>query len=228
MEPVHIAQHLEQKNSALQKQGSKLPATGEERGLQVAIQSKRISQSSLDEIKEVLRLCMIKIGLRSENWPNDLEKLVLFEHIVANFGGNRIEEIKLAFDMAIAGSLDDKLRKGESVHCYENFSCLYFSSIMNAFRRWSSEAIRYVSKEKPPEQIVFTDEQNDDVQREDAERQYQLFLKGNKLKGIAFNAPILVRDGFIKETESVLAFFELRKKSGIFKLYEKVINDPSV
>lgn len=88
----------------------------------------------MDEIKEVLKFVMVKVGLRSQNWPNDLEKIVLVDHIQENFGGHHLTEIKLAFDLAIARKIEVE------VNCYENFSCLYFTNIMLAYRRWSSEA----------------------------------------------------------------------------------------
>ena len=86
---------------------------------------------------------MMKIGLRAQNWPSDAEKGVLIEHIWKEYGGHSIEEIKLAFDMAIAGKLDVE------VNCYENFSCLYFSNIMSAYRAWSKEEYKQIPKVDP-------------------------------------------------------------------------------
>lgn len=73
---------------------------------------------------------MVKIGLRANNWPTDEEKLLLQQHIVRFYGNHTLDEIRLAFDMAITGRLDVQ------ANCYENFSCLYFSTIMNAYRQW--------------------------------------------------------------------------------------------
>lgn len=116
----------------------RLPVHGDELGLLTALENIKINKSSVEEIKQVLRLTLIKIGLRSQNWPSDEEKLVLIEHIIKNYGTHTCEEIKLAFDMAIAGRLDVE------VNCYENFSCLYFSNIMNAYRSWANEAYRHL------------------------------------------------------------------------------------
>ena len=46
--------------------------------------------------------------------------------------------------MAIDGKLE--LLEGESVTCYENFSCLYFSSIMNAYRRWAADVYKQLDQ----------------------------------------------------------------------------------
>lgn len=163
---------------------------------------------------------MVKVGLRSQNWPEGEEKAVLIEHIVSNFGGHRIEEIKLAFEMAIAGKFDVE------VNCYENFSCYYFSTIMNAYRKWSAQAYRQLEPkiiENPPQKI-FSQEEIDDSAREDAERQYQLFLKQHELKGLGINKAILEKDGFLKEGETVIDFFKRWVESGHSNVYIKPTN----
>ena len=75
---------------------------------------------------------MVLVGIKANNVPNDREKSVLLQFIVNNYGGHTPSEIRLAFDLAIAGDLDV-----EDVKCYENFSPLYFASIMNAYRKWA-------------------------------------------------------------------------------------------
>lgn len=137
---------MEQKNSALQTQGLNVPAIGrEEQQFAVAVTTgKIIASCSVEEIKQVLRLVIIKVGVREQNWPNDIEKLLLIEHLVSNFGGNRLEEIKLAFDMAINGRLDVE------VNCFENFSVLYITKILNAYRFWAEEQYRVIEPKLPP------------------------------------------------------------------------------
>lgn len=135
------------KNSELAPQELTRPKNGESECFEVAIQNKKIVHRDLEELKESLRYAMVKIGLRSQNWPSDLEKSVLIDHIIKNYGGHTIEEIKLAFDMAITGRLDVE------VNCYENFSCLYFSNIMAAYREWAKEEYKHVEASKPIPQI---------------------------------------------------------------------------
>ena len=126
------------------------PVLGDELGLLTAIENTKINKSSVEEIKQVLRLCLIKIGLRSQNWPSDEEKMVLIEHIVRNYGNHTCEEIKLAFDMAMLGKLTEINSRNEEIvldpNCYENFSCLYFSKIMNSYRSWAKEAYQHLPK----------------------------------------------------------------------------------
>lgn len=179
-------------------------ASGDDKKLAVALFAPRLLEAEIEEIKEVLRVVMVKLGLRAENWPSDLEKAVLIQHIQENFGGNTTDEIKLAFDMAIAGKLD---LEPKDVKCYENFSCAYFSSIMNSYRRWSAEAVRQLPTVDAPVQKIFTQGELDDGAREDVESQYQRFLRGISLKGVEFNRSILDKDKLIKEGETVMEFF---------------------
>lgn len=87
------------------------------------------------------------VGLREKSLPNDLETLFLHEFIKENYGGHSISEVKIAFNMAVKGELDLPL---EEVRCYENFSVLYLSSIINSFRRWAREEYRHIEKHIPP------------------------------------------------------------------------------
>jgi len=93
---------------------------------------------------------MLKVGLRANNWPAEEETAILVFHIIENYGGHTHEEIKLAFDMAITGKLYEERNGKEQVldaNCYENFSCLYVSRIMNAYRGWAVDVNK--QHEKP-------------------------------------------------------------------------------
>jgi hypothetical protein len=121
-----------------------------------AISNKPIVERNLEELKEALRYVMVKIGLRSQNWPSEEEKGTLISHIIANYGGHTPEEIMLAFDMAILRKLDLDERE---IPCYENFSCLYFSTIMNAYRLWAKQEYKYIPTLPDPPKT----EQKEDV-----------------------------------------------------------------
>jgi hypothetical protein len=198
-----------------------LPVTGEAKKLFLALKSKLIKDSSFDEVKDVLRKVLYKLGIRENNWPNDIEKLVLFEHIVENYGGNRLDEIRLAFDMAITQGLPDENGEVVETNTFENFSCLYFSKIMNAYRRWSAQEYKLVIKPDSPEQRIFTDEELDESKREDAERQYQLYIRGHQLKYVEANKEILVKDGLMKPEDDILEFFHKRAEALILNLYTR-------
>lgn len=96
---------------------------------------------------QVLMKVIMKAGVRAVNLPDELERSVLIEHILKNFGGNSLKEIELAFDMAMTGKLD------VNANCYENFSCLYFSTIMVAYRAWAVEEYKYISNKREEDKL---------------------------------------------------------------------------
>lgn len=183
--------------------------------LVVALQSPRISQSSLEEIKQVLRLVMMKIGLRAANWPTPEETVVLIEHIVTNYPGNTLAEIKLAFDKAICGELEVES------NCYENFTCAYFSSIMNAYRQWSAQEFRQSIKPPDPVQTTLTPEQLENGIRADVEIFYQQLRNGHiPRKGIpVYFREIMEKDGLIEKGADLSLFFSERLNKGIENIY---------
>lgn len=87
--------------------------------------------SNEEEIKQVLRYSMVLVGLRANNMPTDEEKFVLLNFIKLNYGNFGVAEIKIAFEMAVAGKFQI------DVKCYENFSCEYFGRIMNAYSEFA-------------------------------------------------------------------------------------------
>ena len=160
---------------------------------------------------------MIKIGLRAANWPVPEEKAVLLQHIYENYGGNRLEEIKVAFDLAVSGKLN---LKRDDVKHYENFSCLYFSTIMNAYREWAAQEYHHISKvEKPSEQKIYSDEELDQVARETAEIQYSAFLSGKAIFNSELNREILLKDGLLKKGQLVKDFYKIIAGEGRTTIY---------
>ena len=97
-----------------------------------------------EDIKQALRYSMLLVGLRGSNLPTEEEKFVLTNFVKSNFGNNTCEEIKLAFEMAVAQkfNIDSK--------CYENFSCEYFGRIMNAYNDYVKEEIKNLPKSIEP------------------------------------------------------------------------------
>lgn len=100
-------------------------------------------------IDQLFRRCMIKIGLRAESWPEKEEIALLHSHIREHYGNHTIPEIDLAFDLAISGQLEI-----DKVESFENFSCLYLSKIINAYRKWASGTHAHIPSQ-PVESKVF-------------------------------------------------------------------------
>jgi len=125
-------------------------------GNAIAIQQAQSTHSlrvrNEEDIKEVLRYSMLLVGLRGNNLPTEEEKFVLTNFVRSNFGNQTPEEIKIAFEMSVAGKLQVDAK------CYENFSCEYFGRIMNAYLEYARQEIKNLPKpiepvkEKPSDQ----------------------------------------------------------------------------
>jgi hypothetical protein len=118
-------------------------------GNAIAIQQAQSTNSlrvrNEEDIKEVLRYSMLLVGLRGNNLPTEEEKFVLTNFVRSNFGNQTPEEIKIAFEMAVAGKLQVDAK------CYENFSCEYFGRIINAYLEFARQEIKNLPK--PIEQV---------------------------------------------------------------------------
>lgn len=184
--------------------------------LEIALKSNLIKNDP-EGVGKTLRYVMVLIGIRANNLPDELEKTVLINFIQSNYGGHTIAEIRLAFELAINGQLDI-----EDVKCYENFSVLYFASIMNSYRRWSAQEFKQVVKSDPPEQVLLTDEQLENIHRQDIENFYQRCLAGRvPEKTPDYFKAILVKDGLMKQEDNLVAFFVNRLNNNSKNIYVK-------
>lgn len=184
-------------NLAPARQELTLQGSGEEKLFVVALQAPKVNASTPEELKQALRYAMVKIGLRAQNFPTDEEKEILLHHIGSQYGNHTLDEIRLAFDLAIAGSLE--LLPGESVTCYENFSCLYFSSIMNAYRRWAAQAYDQL---KPFEVIepAETEDMTDEAMEKWIDETQKLSLPVDLLPVVMYDW--LDKNGLVKKSAS--------------------------
>lgn len=184
--------------------------------LEIALKASLVKNDT-DGIQKVLKYVMLLVGIRSNNLPDELEKTVLINFIQSNYGGHTIAEIRLAFELAINGQLDI-----EDVKCYENFSVLYFSTIMNSYRRWAAQEFKQVVKVEPPPQVLLTDEQLENIHRQDIENFYQRCLAGRvPEKTPDYFKAILVKDGLMKQEDNLVAFFVNRLNNGSKNIYVK-------
>ena len=226
METQHIGNLIHQQIS--QVKATHLPTpylSGDVEKFELALSSQLVKDTPLEELKQVLRKIIMKLGIREQNLPNDLAKAVLIEHIYENYGGHRLNEIPLAFDMAIRGGLCDSDGEVVDPNCFESFSCIYVSKIMNAYRFWSESEYRTLPTRKPEHQKIFTQEELDDYAREDAEWTYQMFLKQLPLTYPESNDKILRQDGLLKDGELVMEFFLRKATSGAEHIYTRMNNN---
>jgi hypothetical protein len=126
-------------------------ATGVEKQFVKALKTPQIIQRPIEDLVDVIKFVMMKVGVRNENLPSDIETRVLLDHIVNYYGSHTHEEFKLAFELAITDRLVFP-EKQDAQH-YENFSCAYVSKIMNAYRVWAGKTYKEIVKpeKKEPE-----------------------------------------------------------------------------
>lgn len=156
-------------NSVQVQQELKLPETSEEKNFLIARQSLPLVKQPQVTLREVLRYCMVKVGLRAANFPTGAEKELLLAHIFQNYGNHTPDEIRLAFNLALSAKLG---LDTQDVKCYESFSCAYFSTIMNAYRNWASQVDRQKQQEIKPAEKEYTKEEIEKIEKE-----YEDFLK---------------------------------------------------
>ncbi|MGE9312854.1 hypothetical protein ACLOAU_14495 [Niabella sp. CJ426] len=169
-----------------------------------------------DELRGVLKYCMLLVGLRAHNVPGEIEKGVLIQFIKDNYGGHTISEIRLAFDKAVSGKLDI-----DDVNCYENFSPAYFGKIMNSYRRWASQQY-YQEVKEDFIQKNYSESELENMQRQWTEEFYQRIRSGYVEKVPDYAKDILIKDGIVKNSDDVYQFFSYKLNSGVTNIYQKV------
>lgn len=101
------------------------------------------------------------IGLRPQHFPTKEEDVFLFRYIRSHYGRHSIDELYLAFDLAINNKLDI-----DDYKVYDQFSIEYLVRIMNSYRRYSGEQFE---QEKPKTMIeeikvITHDEKKADIE----------------------------------------------------------------
>lgn len=94
-----------------------------------------IRDSTSEELSDVLKIVMIKVGIRAKNLPEPEEALILKDHIIRNYGNMPLLSIRAAWELLIDGKI-------QGPEHFENFSCHYFSKVMNAYKAWENKVYR--------------------------------------------------------------------------------------
>lgn len=106
-----------------------------------ALSAKKIAESTDKEISQVLSLIYTIIGLRQQHFPSRTDDVILFTFLRNEYGNKTLDELLLAFNLAIKDELDISDTK-----VYDQFTCEYLARIMTAYRKW----IKKINKEVPP------------------------------------------------------------------------------
>jgi hypothetical protein len=110
--------------------------------------SKRIADCTDAEIGQTLAKIFVMVGLRSKNMPSEIESKILFQKIREYYPQKKLDEIVLAFDLAIQKKID------ADVIVYDQFTLPYLTEIMDKYRVYINE----LAKDTPveiPKQIEY-------------------------------------------------------------------------
>lgn len=137
-----------------------------------AFKSKKIKDCTWEEeIKPKLTLIYSMVGLRSHHYPVGQEKQDLNDYLVLKYGEKTLDELILAFDLAINHELD---LKSDEIKVYDQFTISYLANIMSAYKKWLFVTVnnkKTTRIEMTEEKVEVTDEErkewvNDWVQKE--------------------------------------------------------------
>lgn len=92
----------------------------------------KFEETKLASVSKALGYAMIVVGLRPQNIPKGIEADILVNFLKYQFPTYCLEEVKYAFDSAIARKFPDF-----DPNCYENFSCEYIGRILSAYETYS-------------------------------------------------------------------------------------------
>ena len=93
--------------------------------------SKKIADSSDGEIQDRLLKIFLLVGLRMQHYPDKLHNQFLINYIRKEYAHKTLDELQLAFELAIKQQLDI-----DDCKVYDNFSIEYIVRIMNGYRLW--------------------------------------------------------------------------------------------
>jgi len=190
------------------------------------LKTAQIIQRPISDLIDVIKFVMMKVGIRNENLPSDIETQVLLEHIVNYYGSHTHEEFKLAFELAITDRLVFP-EKQDAQH-YENFSCAYVSKIMNAYRAWAGKTFKEVVKPTIPKQEKenLTDKTMqdwwNDVSKRIRHQGLQYHFVSVQLYDWADGQGMIKNSGLLKSN-----FFKLAVEKRIEELSAKLKMEPS-
>lgn len=117
----------------------------------------KIKDTSITQIIEVLNKGYIKLGIKGDKAPDNIETQLIVNELRTYYIGLKIEELELAFSLASRDLLDI------NSETYQNFSVLYLNRMIASYLRWARTKIKDMPEEKP-KQIEFKVGQDEIIQ----------------------------------------------------------------
>lgn len=106
-------------------------------------QSKLIFDTTDDEIKQALAKIFLMIGLRKQHFPNGFELDFIVSNIRKLYPHRTIFDLTNAFELGLRKEIDVEL------NCYDQFTLIYLSNIMDAYRRYLVKSYNELPVEQP-------------------------------------------------------------------------------
>lgn len=143
----------------------------------------RLSDAELPELKKLLLQLFTLTGLRNDNFPDKIQTDLLINFIREDLGNFSIEEILLAFRMAIKNELEI-----EANH-YQAFSAHYIAQIMSAYTKIRSSHLKLIRANenalKIESKMTHTPEELQEIKKgyilESLIKPFRYYLKSGKL-----------------------------------------------
>ena len=154
---------------------------------------------------------MILLGIRENNMPIEIEKVLLVTACKENHGNLTIKELKLAFEMAVNSELDF------DPSTYQSFSVLYLNGLLNAYKKWSGTAYQYLKPEgsrddeveHPTWSPMVMERKSVNQHRAEIQKGLELFRNGTLSQSMYIPYEwyrVLSEDGFIETDEDALIY----------------------
>lgn len=153
-------------------------------------ESKKLMQSLMNEVIEVLAKWRIMIGVSFDNHDEkqDAEELkIIAKFIINNYDNITIQELKQCINLSIIGVLNVDTRH------YNNFSCLYVSNIIIAYLEYKRNLVNELNerREKHERELYIEDKPTAEVKMKGITELLQYLYDEYKSNGIIndyFNA----------------------------------------
>lgn len=105
--------------------------------------SKLLHDCSDDEIKQALAKIFLLVGLRKQHFPNGFELDFIVSNIRKLYAHRTIFDLTNAFELGLRKEIDVEL------NCYDQFTLIYLSNIMDAYRKYLVNAYNELPVEQP-------------------------------------------------------------------------------
>lgn len=128
--------------------------------IQQSKQSKILHDCTDDEIKQALGKIFLMIGLRKQHLPNGFELDFIVSNIRKLYPHRTIFDLTNAFELGLRKEIDVEL------NCYDQFTLIYLSNIMDAYRKYIVNAYNDMPVEQPKqiEYIMTKEEKLQDIE----------------------------------------------------------------